>query len=100
MRELNFLKIEQNSGPACTPDAAGHCVTCADEARSVLVVSLDPVFGTALVRPQEPEGGDESEIDVSLLEEVAPGDILLVHGGVALSNQTRPADRPADTELL
>lgn len=96
MKELNFLKPEILSGPACSPDAAeaGHCITCSDEARPVLVVSLDPVTGTALVKPPATESGEdaggESEIDVSLLEEVAPGDILLVHGGVALTNQTRP----------
>jgi len=73
--------------PACPSDSAGHCVTCADEARSVLVVSLDPAMGMALVTAQEPETGEEiedgSEVDISLLEEVGPGDILLVHGGVA-----------------
>ncbi len=94
MRELNFLKQKDYADFVCSPDAAGHCITCSDDAQAVEVLRVDQAAGTALVRL---EGGQEaaSEVDISLLEEVAPGDTLLVHGGVALSNQTQtgPADR-------
>jgi hydrogenase maturation factor len=45
------------------------------------VVSIDAATGLALVAL----AGATEEIDISLVEDVAPGDVLLVHGGVALS---------------
>ena len=66
-------------GAACIPDVHGRCVTCSDEGRSVTVIgSLSD--GTALVALD----GQEIEIDVSLIDDVAVGQVLLVHGGVAL----------------
>ncbi len=57
-----------------------HCITCSDEAIPVRVVSVDEAAGYALVAVQ----GAEEEVDISLVEGIAPGDTLLVHGGVAL----------------
>lgn len=65
----------------CTDE---HCLTCSDALLSVRVVSLCEASGLALVEVE----GQQEEIDVSLVEQVAPGDLLLVHGGVALARQT------------
>lgn len=65
---------------SCAP-GAGRCVTCADEALEVTVVWADAALGLALVAV----GGGEEEVDVSLVDDVAPGDTLLVHGGAALA---------------
>jgi hypothetical protein len=82
--ELTHVCFE-DPGPL-TPDAAectdAVCVTCSDEGR--LVEVLQPprqAFGTALVR--SPDG--EEEIDVTLVGEVAVGDLVLVHAGSALT---------------
>jgi hydrogenase maturation factor len=90
MRELNFLKQPDYAGFACIPDEAGHCTTCSDEAQSAAVLCIDLAAETALVVVD----GQETEVDISLLELVSPGDILLVHGGVALSNQGQAQPKP------
>ncbi|MBI1258265.1 MAG: hydrogenase assembly protein HupF [Chloroflexi bacterium] len=64
---------------ACIPDAHGHCATCSDEAQTATVLHVSDT-GMALVALNE----REIEIDVSLIEDVAEGQVLLVHGGVAL----------------
>lgn len=69
-----------------TPDTAEctetGCVTCSDEGRLGEVV-LPPATATdtALVRTAT---GDES-VDVTVLGDVEPGDLVLVHGGAAIS---------------
>jgi hypothetical protein len=65
----------------CSLDAEGHCTTCSDEALQVQVLSVDQENGLALVAIDD----SSEEIDVTLLERVEPGDILLVHGGVAIA---------------
>ncbi len=47
----------------CELDAEGHCITCSDEAQD-----------------------KTEEVDITLVEDVVPGDWLLVHGGVAIAN--------------
>lgn len=59
-----------------------HCITCSDEALPARVVSVDPATGMALVQI----GGATEDVDISLVDAVAPGDTLLVHGGVALQS--------------
>jgi hypothetical protein len=76
-RELAPLLI----GPSCTPDAHGHCATCADEALPARVLSVDHVAGLALVAVGDTTG----EIDISFVDEVVPGVVLLIHGGVAIA---------------
>lgn len=63
----------------CTDD---ECVTCSDECRLGEVV-LEPVDATssALVRTA---GGDEW-VDVTLLGDVGPDDLVLVHAGAAIT---------------
>ena len=69
--------IEEDS---CALDAEGHCITCSDEAVQVRVLYVDEENGLAQVTLD----GTVEEIDISLVESIAPGDILLVHGGVAI----------------
>ena len=54
----------------------GHCVTCSDEAvpRTVRAVQAD---GTALC-------DDGTEVMTDLVGAVEPGDVVLVHAGVAI----------------
>jgi hydrogenase maturation factor len=68
-----------NRVPTC---AEGHCITCSDEAVQVRVLSIDCDTGVALVE----SGESTEEVDISLVEEVVPGDMLLVHGGVAIAS--------------
>ena len=66
--------------PRCTPDAAGHCITCSDEGVPMRV--LDPGSdGLALCADAE---GRKSEVMTALVEDVTAGDTLLVHAGTAL----------------
>ena len=80
------------SGANCELDADGHCVTCSDEALPARVLWVDQesalaqvsVVGTrSIASPKE----TVEEIDITLVDTVAPGDILLVHGGVAIAHQ-------------
>ena len=81
--QLHPLKDEL--GPmedvSCTLDAEGHCITCSDEALQVRVLNVDEENGLAQVTLN----GMSEEIDITLVESIVPGDILLVHGGVAIA---------------
>lgn len=63
--------------PGCDEEV---CITCSDEGRVAEVQTVD-LFGNAEVVV----GGEAGSVDVSLVDEVAPGDLLLVHAGVALT---------------
>ncbi len=76
-RELAPLLI----GPSCTPDEYGHCITCSDEARPAKVLSVDYATGLAQVAL----GSITDEVDITLVDEVVPGVVLLIHGGVAIA---------------
>ena len=69
----------------CDPTAEGHCVTCSDEALQARVLRVDEETGLALVEVMAEEVRTE-EIDITLVENVVPGELLLVHGGVAIAN--------------
>lgn len=69
-----------NAAWSCQLDAEGHCITCSDEALPVTVLHVDSETGLALVAVKD----TTEEIDISLVDTVAPGDVLLVHGGVAI----------------
>jgi hydrogenase maturation factor len=66
--------------PACTPDAHGRCALCADEALTAEVLQVSG-GGMALVRIDNAT----LEVDVTLIDQIAPGDRVLIHGGVALA---------------
>ena len=67
---------------SCELDAAGHCITCSDEALPVRVLHVDPETGLATVEVKD----TTEEIDITLVDHVVPGDVLLVHGGVAIGH--------------
>jgi hydrogenase maturation factor len=64
------------------PCVAEHCVTCSDEGIPVRIVRLDGATGLA---DCEGPDGAACEVDTSLVGEVAPGDLVLAHAGVALA---------------
>jgi hydrogenase maturation factor len=79
------------SGASCELDAEGyyaHCATCSDEALPARVLRVDQESGLALVSVKE----TVEEIDITLVDSVAPGDLLLVHGGVAIAHQGESND--------
>jgi len=80
---LHLLKHELGliEDDSCALDGEGHCITCSDEALQVRVLYVDDENGLAQVTLN----GAEEEIDISLVESIAPGDVLLVHGGVAIA---------------
>ncbi len=74
-----MANIDRN--PICDLDAEGHCITCSDEALTARVVHVDEQTGFASVTIED----TPDEVDITLLDEVAEGDLLLVHGGVAIA---------------
>ncbi len=72
----------------CDPEAEGHCITCSDQALQARVLRVDQEAGLALVTIKD----TSKEIDITLVESVAPGDILLVHGGVAIARVDEASD--------
>lgn len=71
----------QASGDISCDLHSGHCITCSDEAIQVRVLSVDQPQGLAQVLVQEVT----EEVDITLLDKIAPDDLLLVHGGVAIA---------------
>jgi len=63
------------------PDYLCTCVTCSDQGIEMRVVALDP-GGLARCRAND---ADDTLVDVELVTPVAPGDLVLVHAGVALA---------------
>jgi hydrogenase assembly chaperone HypC/HupF len=78
---IYFAPLTAPSANACQYDAQGHCITCADEATPARVLRVEHETGLAIVAL----GETTTEIDITLVDGVAPGDWVLVHGGVALS---------------
>lgn len=71
------LLVEPADG--CTDEV---CVTCSDEGRlAEVVLAPSTPYGDALVRTAT----GEERIDVTLAAPVAPGDLVLVHAGAALT---------------
>ena len=66
----------------CTHYEDGHCLTCSDQAILVKVLRVNHETGLALVTV----GEETEEIDITLVEHVTPGDMLLAHGGVAIEH--------------
>lgn len=71
------LLVERDAD--CTDEV---CITCSDEGRPAeVIVGRDGPLGAALVRTAQ---GDE-HVDTTLIGDVDPGDLLLVHAGSALT---------------
>lgn len=58
-----------------------HCITCSDEGAELTVVAVDAPRAMALC---EAPGGAHSSVEIALVDDVHPGDTLLVHAGTAL----------------
>jgi hydrogenase maturation factor len=67
------------SDPICH---AEHCITCGDEGIAMRVAQAADARGIA---PCRDEDGARADVDVLLVEPVAPGDLVLVHAGVAIA---------------
>lgn len=63
-------------------DEAHHCITCSDEGCPLTVVRVDAARGLALC---EAVDGRRSTVEIALVEGAAPGAVLLVHAGTALT---------------
>jgi hydrogenase maturation factor len=89
-KQSTLKRLEMLGGMACELDAEGHCMTCSDEAVAVRVLHVEQESGLALVEIDD----TTEEVDITLVEHVAPGDMLLVHGGVAIASleDAREAD--------
>jgi hypothetical protein len=79
-REVKPVEPDASLAPACSVDGYEHCVTCSDEALQVRVLRVDEQAGLALVAGQ----GTTGDVDIRLVGDVAPGDTLLIHGGIAI----------------
>ena len=65
-----------------TENACGdHCITCSDEGIAMSVERIDDSRGLALCSAED---GSTSTVEIALVD-VAPGDRVLVHAGVALA---------------
>jgi hydrogenase maturation factor len=65
----------------CPSDSEHHCLTCSDEAVMVKVICVDQQSMLACVEV----GGQREEIDITLVDDVLSGDLLLAHAGVAIA---------------
>jgi hydrogenase maturation factor len=72
----------------CTPTEDGHCITCSDEALPATVLQINRESGSALVTIREAT----EEIDITLVDDLVPGDVVLVHGGVAIALVTEASN--------
>jgi hydrogenase maturation factor len=61
-----------------------HCITCSDEGIPMQVERVDDARGLALCATED---GSKSTVEIALVD-VAPGDRVLVHAGVALAELT------------
>jgi hydrogenase maturation factor len=64
-----------------------YCLTCADALLAATVLRINTGHNLALVELS----GRQEEIDITLVAPVAPGQVLLVHGGVALAHAREEA---------
>jgi hydrogenase expression/formation protein HypC len=62
-------------------ECGDHCITCSDEGVAMQVERIDDVRGLALCAAED---GSKSTVEIALVS-VEPGDRVLVHAGVALT---------------
>jgi hypothetical protein len=74
------MTAEPSCAAACTEE---HCITCGDQGLPLLVVALEG-DGLARCRDADAPATPDAVVDVQLVGPVAPGDLVLVHAGVAL----------------
>jgi hydrogenase maturation factor len=74
------VSAEPWGAPTCTDE---HCITCGDQGIPMRVIALEGA-GLALCADVAADAEPGSTVDVQLVGAVAPGDLVLVHAGVAL----------------
>jgi hydrogenase maturation factor len=74
-------RADSRDVPVCV---AGHCITCSDEGLPLRVVALEG-DGLATCRDDAAPEAPAATVDVQLVGEVAAGDLVLVHAGVAIA---------------
>ena len=80
--ELTHLVFEHPGLLTTEPDGTDEvCVTCSDEGR---VAEVRTVLGAG--RVEVLAGGRPEQIDGRLVDDLRPGDLVLVHAGVALAS--------------
>ena len=80
--ELTHLVFEHPGLLTSEPDGTDEvCVTCSDEGR---VAEVRTVLGAG--RVEVLAGGRPEQIDGRLVDDLRPGDLVLVHAGVALAS--------------
>lgn len=89
---MSTAKHEGTQALTCNYTSDGHCITCSDEAVLVRVIHIDEATQLAQVKVQE----KIEEIDISLVDGLAPGDYVLVHGGVALERVTQEQEEESE----
>jgi hydrogenase maturation factor len=62
-------------------ECGDHCITCSDEGIPMRVERIDDARGLALCAADD---GSKSTVEIALVS-VQPGDRVLVHAGVALT---------------
>jgi len=62
-------------------ECGDHCITCSDEGIEMRVERIDDARGLALCATDD---GSRSTVEIALVS-VQPGDRVLVHAGVALT---------------
>jgi hydrogenase maturation factor len=62
-------------------ECGDHCITCSDEGIPMQVERIDDARGLALCVAED---GSKSTVEIALVSAV-PGDHVLVHAGVALT---------------
>ena len=86
--ELTHVVLEHPGLLAAEPDCTDEvCITCSDEGQ-VAEIQAVPSGDVAT----SPDAGRPQTVDVSLVDPVTPGDLVLVHAGVAI---TAIDDRPS-----
>jgi hydrogenase maturation factor len=71
---------ESRFAPACVDE---HCITCGDQGLPLRIVALEG-DGLARCRDEAAPAEPDTTVDVQLVGAVVPGDLVLVHAGVAL----------------
>ncbi len=118
-RDPRLVADTRSGSASVTCSDPYHCITCSDEGIAMRVVDVNNEFGSALCVHDRSSDNDSSndsyssndgaasktaptaqEILTALIENVQPGDVLLVHAGTAIARlasiagQTSPSTQP------
>lgn len=71
----------------CAPNPDGSCSICGDVALAADVVAVNEAAAVAEVLI----GGEPAVVALDLVDDVRPGDVLMVHLGFAIARQEGPS---------